>query len=416
MSDKARDRALERFRVLQLHIEDGVSLAAAARAAGTPLRTAQRWLSRYRKGGLRALARDDRADRGQRRAISPALSEFVEGLALARPPLPISAIHREAGKLAVALGEAVPSEDTVWRVVRSIPPGLTTLAHEGAKRYGDRFDIILRREAEVPNALWQADHTKLDLVALRDDGRTDRPWLTVISDDYSRAIAGFAFAFDAPSALRTSLALRQAIWRKAEPYWPICGIPDALYTDNGTDFASKHLEQVAADLKIRLVYSTPGVPRGRGKIERLFETINQLFLCHQPGYLKAGQTRGEPELNLVALDTAFREFIRDYNSRLHSETQASPRQRWEQGGFLPRMPDSLEQLDLLLVNVARSRVVHKDGVHFFGYRYIDQTLSAYVGEDVMVRYDPRDVAEIRLFHRGKFLCRAIAPELAGVTV
>jgi len=55
-------------------------------------------------------------------------------------------------------------------------------------------------------------HTPLDLVARCDDGRDGRPWLTVITDDYSRAIAGFSFSFDAPSSIRTALALRQAIW------------------------------------------------------------------------------------------------------------------------------------------------------------------------------------------------------------
>jgi putative transposase len=49
-------------------------------------------------------------------------------------------------------------------------------------------------------------------------------------------------------------------------------------------------------------------------------------------------------------------------------------------------------------------------------RYIDPTLAAYVGESVLLRYDPRDMAEVRLFHQGKFLCRAICPELAGETV
>ena len=47
-----------------------------------------------------------------------------------------------------------------------------------------------------------------------------------------------------------------------------CGIPDVLYTDNGCDFTSSHLEQLDADLKIRLVFSIPGKPRGRGRIER----------------------------------------------------------------------------------------------------------------------------------------------------
>jgi len=50
-------------------------------------------------------------------------------------------------------------------------------------------------------------------------------------DDYSRAIMGYELSLMAPSALKTALALRQAIWRKKEPYWPMCGIPATLYTD-----------------------------------------------------------------------------------------------------------------------------------------------------------------------------------------
>jgi putative transposase len=64
--------------------------------------------------------------------------------------------------------------------------------------------------------------------------------------------------------MRTSLALRQGIWHKGHPHWQICGVPDVLYTDTGSDFTSRHLQQVAADLKIRLVFSIPGKPPGRG--------------------------------------------------------------------------------------------------------------------------------------------------------
>src|SRR5438270_13006923 len=90
--------------------------------------------------------------------------------------------------------------------------------------------------------------------------------------------------------------------------------------------------------------------------------------------------------------------------------------RWEAGGFLPQMPDSLERLDLLPLTVARTRRVQQDGIRFMGMRYIDPTLAAYVGEEVVLRYDPRDVAEVRVFHQGRFLCRAVCQELAGETV
>ncbi len=80
------------------------------------------------------------------------------------------------------------------------------------------------------------------------------------------------------------------------------------------------------------------------------------------------------------------------------------------------MPESLEQLDLLLMTVAKGRRVHQDGIHFQGRYYLDPTLAAYVGEDVTIRYDPRDMAEIRVFYQDAFLCRAICPELAGYTI
>jgi putative transposase len=39
-----------------------------------------------------------------------------------------------------------------------------------------------------------------------------------------------------------------------------------------------------------------------------------------------------------------------------------------------------------------------------------------VGESVILQYDPRDVAEVRVFYHDRFLCRAICQELAGATV
>ena len=340
----------------------------------------------------------------------------MEGLALQKPPLGPAAIHREVITLAEQRGEKPPSYSLVYSVVRNLSPALTTLAHQGEKVYRDAFDLLHRREAEGPNQIWQADHTLLDIWITREGEKPARPWLTLIVDDYSRAICGYFFFLEAPSAHQTALALRQAIWRKADPAWHILGIPDTLYTDNGSDFTSQHLEQVAADLKMCLVFSTPGRPRGRGRIERLFETVNQMLLCTLPGYIQDGAMRGEPTLTLTELDRRFLEFVRSYHQRPRSETKIAPQERWQQGGFLPRMADSLKLLDLLLLTVARTRKVHRDGIHFQGMRYVDPTLAAYVGEEVLLRYDPRDMAEVRLFHQGQFLCRAICPELSTETI
>jgi putative transposase len=418
LSEEARKLALERFRLLQPHLENNEPLTSVAQAAGIPYRTAHRLVSEYRRSGLAALVRKKRTDRGERRVVSVKLKEAIEGLALQKPPLPIAALFRQVLRLALDLGEKAPSYGTVFNIVRGLPADLVTLAHEGTKAYSNTFELVHRREAVGPNAIWQADHTPLDILLVRPDGEPAKPWLTTVIDDYSRAVAGYFLLFEDPSSLHTSLALRQAIWRKEDPRWIVCGIPDVLYTDNGSDFTSHHLEQVSVDLKIRLVFSIPGKPRGRGRIERFFSTVNEMFLCELDGFAPAsGAVRGKPTLTLTEFDARFRTFLLDvYHRRQNAETKMPPAERWQTNGFLPRMPDSLEQLDLLLIQVAKARQVRPDGIHFQNLRYISTTLAAYVGETVTLRIDPRDMAEVRVFHEGKFLCRAVCAELAGDTV
>ena len=418
LTEDERAVALARYQILRAFLEEGVPLSQVAANQPHTLRTLRRWVARYRAEGLTGLVCKERADKGKPQKLTPELRQVIEGLALQNPPLSAAAIHRKVSALAAAREEPPLSYSLVYAVVRQLPVALKTLAHQGDKAYSQRFDLIHRREASAPNAIWQADHCLLDILVLREGKEPARPWLTVIEDDYSRAIAGYYLTFDAPSTLSTSLALRQSIWRKEDPRWHICGIPAVFYSDNGSDFTSHHLEQVSADLKIQLVFSTPGKPRGRGRIERFFQTVNQLLLCELPGYTPPkGATRGQPQLTLPDLDKCFLEFLLNvYQRREHGDTRMPPQERWDKGGFLPQMAESLEQLDLLLLTVAKSRRVRPDGLHFLGMRYIDPTLAAYVGEEVILRYDPRDIAEVRVFYQDRFLCRAICQELAGETV
>ncbi|WP_338014753.1 Mu transposase C-terminal domain-containing protein [Altericroceibacterium spongiae] len=56
------------------------------------------------------------------------------------------------------------------------------------------------------------------------------------------------------------------------------------------------------------------------------------------------------------------------------------------------MPETLSELNLLLVMVAKPRTVHRDGIHLQELRYFDPTLAAYVGE-VRVSYQTRSITE-----------------------
>jgi putative transposase len=174
------------------------------------------------------------------------LQEAIEGLALKKPPLSIKVVCNQAKLLADRLGEEAPTYNLVYDVVSRLPADLVALAHQGSKAYGNSFDLIYRREAARSNAIWQADHTPLDIELLQSDvysAMTAKPWLSVFwtitaerlsggeslvvqldSADPSFAPAqpspirrrreGYFLSFETPSSLNTVLALRQAIWRK----------------------------------------------------------------------------------------------------------------------------------------------------------------------------------------------------------
>src|SRR4051812_41914370 len=103
LSVAQRRHALERFRLLQPYLEEGVPLSQLAREQRIPRRTLHRWLHGYRQHGVAGLVRRSRADRG-RRSIPLELEHLIEGLALRRPPLSSAAVHRETAAVACAQG------------------------------------------------------------------------------------------------------------------------------------------------------------------------------------------------------------------------------------------------------------------------------------------------------------------------
>ncbi|RSZ61174.1 transposase [Corynebacterium hylobatis] len=407
--------AAARWEILRRHVEDGIPLTRLATQAGIGLRTLQRWHAAYRTEGIAGLSPVQPAPRGRR--IHPELHALIEGLALIRPRLTGAAITRRAKAIAAEQGWNTVSSSTVRSIIAGLDPGLLTLAHQGPVAYRDTFELVWRHRTERANATWQTDHTALDLLIRDANGAPARPWLTVILDDYSRAVCGYLVFLGAPSAMNTALALRQGIWPKRDPEWPMCGIPDVLYVDHGPDFTSHHLAQTARDLHFEIIYSAVARPQGRGKIERIFRTLNTELLAELPGYLAPGHRRPEPVLTLPELDAAIGAFISStYHQRIHPEINTTPQQAWLGTGWLPRLPDSIDDLNLLLLTVATPRVVHRDGVHFQGLRYLSPLLAAYVKEPVVIRYDPRDISEIKVFHHDQYICTAVDPDHAAATV
>lgn len=407
--------ASARWRILRLHVEDQIPLTRIAAETGIGLRTLQRWHARYRSEGYAGLQRAPRSDAGSHR-LPTELVELVEGLALTNPRPTLASVHRRIVGICETHRWPVPSYGVVRSIIVALDPGMVSLALEGPGSYRDKHELVLRRQAERPKALWQADHTMLDILVVGTDGKPARPWLTAVIDDCSRAIYGYTVFLGAPSAMNTALALRQAIWHKSDPTWPMCGLPEVLYVDHGSDFISQQLAKATVDLHIRLIHSAVARPQGRGKVERFFGTVNTELLATLPGYIAGKQSDVTAKLSLAELDAAVEGFVAAYNARTHTELGSCPRSAWIAEGWMSRIPESLEALDGLLLTVAKIRAVRRDGIHFQGLRYVSPTLVSYVGHPVVIRYDPRDITEIRIFDHDEFLCTAVDQDHHDQTV
>lgn len=408
--------SFEKYQLIKPLIEKESSAIEIEKISGVPARTLRYWIAQFKISGLTSLERKQRSDKNNYRSLPADLVEITKGFALQKPRMPITSILRKVTIIAQKRNIKLPSYDTIYKIVKSISPALLTLAIDGSKVYQQKYELLFRRECKSSNEVWQADHTELDIFILDEKGFEARPWLTTIIDDYSRAIAGCFLSLSSPSSINTALALRQAIWKKKNQAWEVCGIPAVLYTDHGTDFMSQHIEQVCVNLKIRMVNSTVGKPQGRGKVERFFQTLNEKVLVDLPGYSVNGRPSSKPTLTIEQLDNIMEGFIVEaYNKEVHASTGEAPLKRWSYS-FLPQLPESMERLDDLLLSITKPRKIQRDGIRFMRFRYISTTLAGFVGENVTLKYDPRDLAEIRVFYQERFLCKAICQDLAGLTI
>jgi hypothetical protein len=85
-------------------------------------------------------------------------------------------------------------------------------------------------------------------------------------------------------------------------------------------------------------------------------------------------------------DTFYTDHGSDFTSQHLEQVAADLKIPWDAAGFLPHLPDSIEQLDLLLLIIVKPRKVHPGGIHLFGLRSLDTiVLGEYVGEPVTIR-------------------------------
>jgi putative transposase len=176
------------------------------------------------------------------------------------------------------------------------------------------------------------------------------------------------------------------------------GCPQKLYCDNGSAYASGQLAWSAAVLDIRLVHSRPGKPQGRGKIERWNRTVRDQFLVEIEA---AGGVCSLDDLN--RLFTAWLHQL--YHRSVHSETGATPAERYHAEGRTPApRPDSGLLRRAFLWREQR-RVTATATVSLHGNRY--QVDAGLVGRVVDLLFTPFDLTVIDVEYQGRAMGRAV---------
>ena len=96
------------------------------------------------------------------------------------------------------------------------------------------------------------------------------------------------------------------------------GIPEQLYVDNGSNYASLEISNICTRIGTLLCHTPVRDGAAKGKIERFFRTVRAQFLAK--------------ELDLSSLAALNRQFLlwteEDYNCRTHSTLQMKPIDRF----------------------------------------------------------------------------------------
>jgi putative transposase len=149
-------------------------------------------------------------------------------------------------------------------------------------------------------------------------------------------------------------------------------------------------------LGIRLIHSRPGRPEGRGKIERFFRTVRDQFLVEVTA-------RGVGDL--IEMNRLFGAWVETaYHRRVHSETKASPLERFVAGGpFVIPTPAQLHEAFLW----SEQRTVTKTAtVSLHGNTFeVDAVL---VGRRVECVFDPFDLTSIEVRYQGRPMGAGVA--------
>ncbi|MBE7546300.1 MAG: DDE-type integrase/transposase/recombinase [Planctomycetia bacterium] len=128
--------------------------------------------------------------------------------------------------------------------------------------------------------------------------------------------------------------------------WTIHGSPKELYLDNAKVYHSDAMRSACYNLGIKLIHRPPRDPAPGGLVERFFGTSQTQF---------ESEVRSGDIITLDAINQAFSAYLAVvYHARIHSETNQSPKQRYDEGLTVIRHVDMDAALAFFMKRIPRT--------------------------------------------------------------
>ena len=350
--------------------------------------------------------------------------------------------YLEQGKI-----EQMPSYDQIQTVMKRLPEHMKERGRRTGSAYKQLMPYIKRDWLALkPNDVWVGDGHSFKAKIKHPMGYSFVPEVTMIVDGCSGAVVGWSVALS-----ETAVAVADAL-RHGMTHFPP---PLGYYSDNGSgetgDMLDKETTGILPRIGIEHFTGIPGNPQGRGKIERLWQTITIPLAKKYATYqgkdadsetlrkvsntlvsAKKAQKKGK-ELSRIqeaALDAEptwaqfkadLEEAVRQYNfEHEHRSLPKNPetgRHFTPMGYYEYRMKtdgmrvktDVLSPLELdFMYRPEEERIPDRGTVSLYNNTYAHQDLLDYSGQKVRVSYDIHDASHVIVKDMdGKVICKAV---------
>lgn len=330
-------------------------------------KTISKWVSLYQNGGIDALMPKERSDKGSTRVLPDTAIEEIYRLKEAFPRLNSTQIHRHLVEEAF-----IPACVSVCAVQRFVKKHDLKSARNPSLRDRKAF------EEDAFGKMWQADTCYLPYIT--EDGKRRRVYCIMVIDDHSRFLVGGGLFYN-DNAYNFQKVLKDAV--------AAYGIPTKLYVDNGCTYSNEQLSLICGSIGTVLLHTKVRDGASKAKIERQFRTLKETWLY---------ALDIDSITSLEQFNGLLRDYMRSYNTSVHSGIGETPLSRYQKTRSSIRMPSSREWLEECFLNRI-TRKVNKDATVSIDRVSYDVPMQ-FISSKVEIRFLPDDMSSAFILYEG----------------